>query len=524
MTLSKYTNNLYQSEVYRELERQAVKKGFFKPTDAELVKLAAQEVALTQQINKSVDTTPSDDLMQDVARLAFAMRRKGFVTQAEELEQKLVMYKKAENELYGVTAETNADLIGFAHRDGDVNLIEGSGDLGTFETMQSIADKILAVTRKQPTGNQPMNRIALLAKMITKTARTSVELLEDGKEVIATFEVSRKTPPSYDGVVFDLEKYPKQIPSYIYFSGNKTNAQTVVHWFNIKAAARSLGVLIDGAVPSLDINKLSQTVSTAGMLGSMAVPLAQDKQNVFMAQAKGLLGLALVIGVLPQFQQNYIFEGSPKWILQGGLEVGINQKNLIEACQFLSSQAHNVYVAAFGENNSLLATAQNGARNIIATLYDTIQKIDISIKDDARINSVIITLAKISRDIETAKNAFEKQPSFNYLANINADQIDIIKNWVVDLKAPIDAAYKDTNSGNTAIANIDINHLLDIYNNWDQADQQGFAMLNKLIHVIKQNNGLPWEMMKEALHSINIDEKDMDAFQQKLNSWSLPGS
>ena len=61
------------------------------------------------------------------------MRRKGFVTQAEDLEQKLVMYKTAENALYNVTVETNADLIGFAHRDGDVNLIEGSGDLGTFE-------------------------------------------------------------------------------------------------------------------------------------------------------------------------------------------------------------------------------------------------------------------------------------------------------------------------------------------------------------------------------------------------------
>lgn len=38
MTISKYTDNLYQSEVYRELERQAVKKGFFKPTESELVK------------------------------------------------------------------------------------------------------------------------------------------------------------------------------------------------------------------------------------------------------------------------------------------------------------------------------------------------------------------------------------------------------------------------------------------------------------------------------------------------------
>ena len=183
MVLSKYTDNLYQSEVYRELERQAVKKGFFKPTETEMVKLAAQEIEHTQQINQQVDDSPSDDLIQDVARLAYAMRRKGFVTQAEDLEQKLVMYKTAENALYNVTVETNADLIGFAHRDGDVNLIEGSGDLGTFETMQSIADKILAVTRKQPTGKQPMNRMAEFASMINKVAQeggsSSQEMSQD---------------------------------------------------------------------------------------------------------------------------------------------------------------------------------------------------------------------------------------------------------------------------------------------------------------------------------------------------------
>ena len=174
MTLSKYTDNLYQSEVYRELERQAVKNGFFKPTDTELVKLAAQEVELTEKVNRQIDVSPSDDLIQDVARLAYAMRRKGFIAQAEDLEQKLVIYKTAENALYNVTNETNADFLGFAHRDGDVNLIEGSGDLGDFETLQSVADKILAVTRKQPTGKQPTNKLAALASMITRVPSVSV--------------------------------------------------------------------------------------------------------------------------------------------------------------------------------------------------------------------------------------------------------------------------------------------------------------------------------------------------------------
>jgi hypothetical protein len=95
MTLSKYTDNLYQSEVYRELERQAVKKGFFKPNDTEIVRLAAQEINMVEKINQPMDSSPSEDLVQDVVRLAFAMRRKGFIAQAEDIEQKLVIYKQA---------------------------------------------------------------------------------------------------------------------------------------------------------------------------------------------------------------------------------------------------------------------------------------------------------------------------------------------------------------------------------------------------------------------------------------------
>lgn len=149
--IAKYTNNLYASEVYRELERQAVKKGHFDLTPEEQVKLAAQEVNQYQKINAPVSTEITQDLTQDVACLAFAMRRKGFVSQAEELEDKLVIFKQAECALYNITNETNKDFIDLAHPDGDFQ-VDGFGELGTIETIESAAAKIRTVTEKNPTG------------------------------------------------------------------------------------------------------------------------------------------------------------------------------------------------------------------------------------------------------------------------------------------------------------------------------------------------------------------------------------
>ena len=99
MVIQKYTQNLYASEVYREFERQAVRAGKFDPTPEEIVKAGAFKIAQAESINQPIDVTPSNDLVNDVVRLAYAMRRKGFVNYAEELETKLVLYKQAESAL-----------------------------------------------------------------------------------------------------------------------------------------------------------------------------------------------------------------------------------------------------------------------------------------------------------------------------------------------------------------------------------------------------------------------------------------
>jgi hypothetical protein len=160
--------NLYGSEVYRELERQAVRKGHFEPTPAEQVKLASNELAISKRVNAEVDLTPSSDLSQDIAKLAHALRRKGYVKQAEDLESNFVLFKQAETALYNVNNERAKELMEMAHSDGDVDIVDG-GELGEIETIQSAADKILAVVNKKPTG-----KLASMAALIMKRGEVPI--------------------------------------------------------------------------------------------------------------------------------------------------------------------------------------------------------------------------------------------------------------------------------------------------------------------------------------------------------------
>jgi hypothetical protein len=188
ISIAKYTKNLYASEVYRELERQAVRKGHFDLTPEEQVKLAAQEINTHEKINEPVSATPSRDLVQDVARLAFAMRRKGFITQAEDLEDKLILFKQAESALYNVTQEKNKDFIDFAHPEGDFQ-VDGFGELGIVETIESAAAKIRAITEKNPTGK--LANLSDIADLIKNAQVGSlIETKSDIPEATETTEES----------------------------------------------------------------------------------------------------------------------------------------------------------------------------------------------------------------------------------------------------------------------------------------------------------------------------------------------
>ena len=200
--VTKYTNNLYASEVYRSLERQEAKKGFFDPTDEDIIKSAAAKVG--SQIKKtasaeSVEATGDLDL--DIVTLASAMRAKGLDKQADDIESCLVMYKQARSNLYDVTVEKNKDFIEFAHRDGDKQIVEGLGEGGVVETIQSAAEKIRAMVAKDPKGNLPKE--ASLAKIVSmiKTANDpELQKLQFDKDYIVK---------TLDGFIANLNEFLK---------------------------------------------------------------------------------------------------------------------------------------------------------------------------------------------------------------------------------------------------------------------------------------------------------------------------
>jgi hypothetical protein len=152
-------SNLYTSEVYRELERKAVKKGFFEPTAKQVVEHAIQKKASPKE-----DLEATGDVTQDIGKLVEACRRKGYIKFADDIESKFVLYKQAESQLYNLNVDKIKDIEDFAHKDGDVDIVD-AGDLGMVETIESAAQKILSVVKTEPTG-----KLAAFSAHILKTA------------------------------------------------------------------------------------------------------------------------------------------------------------------------------------------------------------------------------------------------------------------------------------------------------------------------------------------------------------------
>lgn len=125
----------YDSAVMRELERQTIKKGDFVSDISSIIKKASK-----------TSYASTGDLFLDLIKLAAGLREKGFVEEANNLEEKIVNYKRASN---GSVYSSELDN---AHPDGDVTMGEAANGLGDVETLESAHEKILEVVKKQPTG------------------------------------------------------------------------------------------------------------------------------------------------------------------------------------------------------------------------------------------------------------------------------------------------------------------------------------------------------------------------------------
>lgn len=552
MTISKYTNNLYKSEVYRELERQAVKKGFFKPTDGEVVKLAAQAVSKSAQINQEIDSTCSDDLIADIARLAYAMRRKGFISQAEEVEQNLVMFKQAECSLYDVTDETNKDLIGFAHRDGDVNVLEGSGELGTFETMQSISDKIQSMIKKEPTG---INRMAELAGMINKVGQvspvpgapgssffggesgsnvgggpvttynadvkplTKSDMLERVQGALVNFDTIRKTQaPSVEELAFADLTNTEQQTAYVYLASKtaRVDPRRIAAWYAIKDHAARTGIL--GGTAELPIVTVEGLVANLRKNINLAVQSAKVGSGSTAVQS-----IAQVLGTLEYINSTYFLDTSPTYVLANGY----NEASVNAVCTTIAQQVRALYASCFGANNEILLAATGALRDIPARLYKMVEEIPLEGKlTDTE--SALRILIRTAQATQAAQKQFTA--SAKTVQAVNVDFVKRVNEWVGKLIESVYSEYKSLATSsqlkpfsvNTAKLEATQEYWADYSRNQatDQADttraETIAGRISTLVDIIKQYENKPWIELQEALKRAGIEAINQSVFLASL--------
>jgi hypothetical protein len=430
MPISKFTTNLYASEVYRELERNAVRKGFFNPSDDQRVKLASGQVEIEKKVNTTVDTSVSGDLTQDVAKLAYALRRKGFISQAEEIETNLIEYKIAEKELYnlniekcknqydkdvptedgelgvietqesmakkilevvnkepkgttkqasglyGVTQDTTKAIIDFAHRDGDVDVV-GWGELGTFETIQSIADKILAVTKKLPKGADKGESDGFLA--VDKVA----SLIKEGQENKYEFYI--------DNIKINLNSIVKTInvlnTPNISFSNvvNENGSGTFLHGM---PGLSSLFIQLGGDYKSVDsYGRMYKNAFGKNVPNNTSEYAPLIKQNIVSNPANAFsyissIGTSVKSNELPlptrftmEGTRNALKEFSDKAgevALKIASEIAGKHKAALDACRFVNDQLakHKTGAAVVGAEIERLAGSNvNTADSYSSYLY-----------------------------------------------------------------------------------------------------------------------------------------------------------
>ena len=575
MVIQKYTNNLYSSEVYRELERQAVKKGFFKPSDEILVKNAADMATVEAKVNAKVSTEPTDDLIQDVARLAYALRRKGFVSYAEDIENKLVMYKRAEKNLYDVTNETNQDFIDLAHKDGDVQIIEGAGELGQIETQQSLAEKILAVVNKEPTG-----KMGMLASLILKNAQ------EEATQ--GTSDDIQRVAKTYQSLASKLQTFPEV--QGITFSGqfDFTNPAYAKVYSDIAAAAGAAKLSPDAIVKSAQAFK-----DTTAMLGGNPLEpnswvewlgSVQDAQTVSQKARELGVDSSILTGfsslkwgsvggawwsvansledmmsrydeydwapVKGRFQQNAksIFSAVPTasgYTVTGFTPVVNNQNATAAGPAFCTAFINKMFVPVYGQGSSILEKASEYLEDLpkkisakVRGLADRL-KVPANVSDElgnltpeayTGINSVEAELNKIWSDNET--KLF--QSSYTALGSKVQDQLEA---WKTNFDMDVSNAEREiSSSGHGQTINVnstlsDMNKLIATYQevgkNFGIGSAQYTAALNNAKKILrikssleKIGHGQPDKPIVLVLQKLNeIGFKSIDELNSALESF-----
>jgi hypothetical protein len=143
-----------QSSTMRSFANLAVKKGIITPES--ITKVASVNKKIVQS-----KLTPGPNLEENILKLCAALREKGFVKNAVEIEEKFFIMKKAVH-LYDAHGETGDDVINFAHPDGSHQMKDVEGDA----MIETIIDKQKAI--KNMIAKEPTGKLAMAKKMADK--------------------------------------------------------------------------------------------------------------------------------------------------------------------------------------------------------------------------------------------------------------------------------------------------------------------------------------------------------------------
>lgn len=180
------------SPIMRSLTRVASAKGWL-PNEPAITKQAAATPV--------PDLQPSHDLTTNLLKLCSGLRTAGFDKQAQEIETKMLSYKKASVDLYNVSGETGDDLLGTAHPKGSHKLLDVDSKEATFEDLLDKHVQILKVVEKKPTGklsnaSEILNAVKTVLSSV-KTVSAASDLDNLYAQALAAFQKFREV---YGGI------------------------------------------------------------------------------------------------------------------------------------------------------------------------------------------------------------------------------------------------------------------------------------------------------------------------------------
>lgn len=206
--------SFHESEVMRELERQAVKRGHFDPTSEEILASAIYKMNAVKKV------AATDNVMADLLTLASVLRERGYESQALELESKLGLYKTAETHLYRVHDEDGEDVLNFAHPEGAVQMDDRGSPYGKVFSPIEKARIMREVVKKEPSG-----KLAVAVAMLRKSAQaaTNAETIEAAKTKALSAVSSSSSV--YDFSIENILKSKDQnyITTYVTYAGVSLN-------------------------------------------------------------------------------------------------------------------------------------------------------------------------------------------------------------------------------------------------------------------------------------------------------------